>query len=81
MKHRETLKQLQAKTPAQLSGEIAALRKTLLQARFDLAQGKTTSLKSYRDAKKTIAMIQTLLNLTAIGAVKAQNNKKTNETN
>ena len=61
MKTNNYVKELQAKTPAQLQEELVAAKKELFNLRFQNATNQLDNTSSIKEVRKNIARIQTVI--------------------
>ena len=61
MKTKEYVKDLKAKSVAELNNELVAAKKELFNLRFQLATGQLENPMRIREVKKSIAQIKTIL--------------------
>ena len=61
MKTNNYVKELQAKTPAQLQDELVAAKKELFNLRFQNATNQLDNTSRIKEVRKNIARIQTVI--------------------
>ena len=61
MKTNSYVKELQAKTPAQLQDELVAAKKELFNLRFQNATNQLDNTSRIKEVRKNIARIQTVI--------------------
>jgi large subunit ribosomal protein L29 len=59
-----TMEELKVKSPEQLKENVLSLKKELFNLRFQVATGELSNTSRFREVRRTIARILTVLNQT-----------------